>query len=827
MSLRDPTSAPAAAAFLQREGAAAAALRAIDWAAHPLGAPETWPVALKVALGLVLASPESMFLTWGEPLYFFHNDAYAPILGPRVSWAAGAPMPRVWADVWPQVAPLVDKALSGEASLFKDLPLTMAHHGQEERTWFSFSFSPLLDETGAAVGLLCVVNETTRRVLGEAARNAQETRNRQILDSAVDYAIFATDLSGAVTRWNEGARRILGWSEEEMLGESAARIFTPEDRASDRLEQERRAALNKGSGVDERWHVRKSGERFWAQGELTPLRDAQGATIGFVKVLCDRTERRLAEEALSRSRERLDAALDDLRRANARLESNVAARTAERDRLWDASPDLLVILDFEGRFLLVNPAWTDILGYAPDDLVGAQVESLVHPDDVAQTREAVKDAGGGPLPIFENRYRHKDGSYRWISWVAAPTDAVIYATGRHVTAAKAAAEALRRAEEQLRQSQKVEAVGQLTGGVAHDFNNLLTVILGSVDLLRRPNLSEERRRRYIDAIGDTAERAARLTSQLLAFARRQALRPEIFDVGASLGEVVEMVGGLMGPRIKMSVSLPNEPCFVNADRSQFDTAIVNMAVNARDAMQGGGELSVSVAPVSQTPAVRTHSAVEGDFVAITVADTGEGVPADQIESIFEPFFTTKKMGEGTGLGLSQVFGFAKQSGGEIMVASVEGEGAAFTLYLPREIAPGAGGESRAQATPATLGRGACVLVVEDNPDVGVFALQALEELGYETVLASDGAQALAELATARARIDLVFSDVVMPGMSGIELGEAIRKLYPDLPIVLTSGYSAVLAQTGSHGFELLQKPYTIDALARALQSAAAPPAPTK
>ncbi|KST58718.1 hypothetical protein AO398_20970 [Methylobacterium sp. GXS13] len=377
-----------------------------------------------------------------------------------------------------------------------------------------------------------------------------------------------------------------------------------------------------------------------------------------------------------------------------------------------------------------------------------------------------------------------------------------------------------KAEDALRQSQKMEAIGQLTGGVAHDFNNLLTVIRSSSELLRRPNLPEPRRLRYVEAIATTAERAAKLTGQLLAFSRRQSLKPEVFDVGQSVAAITEMIGTLTGARIRIAVRVPDEPCFVDADPSQFDTALVNMAVNARDAMSGEGTLTVTVGPSAGIPGANSSSAPADGFVAVEITDTGTGIVVSDLERIFEPFFTTKGVGHGTGLGLSQVFGFAKQSGGEIRVASTPGKGSTFTLYLPRVAGMSRVAVVASEIEPLVDGHGTCVLLVEDNTDVGAFAAQALQELGYTTVWATDGPQALAELAKDAGRFDVVFSDVVMPGMTGIELGQEIRKRYHDLPVVLTSGYSHVLAQNGTYGFELLHKPYSVEQLSRILRKAA-------
>jgi two-component system NtrC family sensor kinase len=380
------------------------------------------------------------------------------------------------------------------------------------------------------------------------------------------------------------------------------------------------------------------------------------------------------------------------------------------------------------------------------------------------------------------------------------------------------AEAAKRAEaeEALKHGQRLEALGQLTGGVAHDFNNLLTVIRASVDLLRRPDLPEPRRLRYIEAISDTVTRAAKLTGQLLAFARRQTLKPEYFDVGQSVQTLGEMIGTLIGSSIEIVTHVPDQPCFINADAGQFETAVINMAVNARDAMDGHGRLTVAVRAIAEMPGTAAASQDPAGYVAVSVADTGVGIPQDQFGRIFEPFYTTKEVGQGTGLGLSQVFGFAKQSGGEVIVASELGKGSTFTLYLPRVPDHGLPQQLPAEDAPPVDGQGMWVLVVEDNAEIGKFAADALAGLGYGTTLVGNATHALEELASDPGRFDVVFSDVVMPGMTGIELAQEIRRHHHDLPVVLTSGYSHVLAQNGTFGFELLQKPYSIEQLARVL-----------
>lgn len=370
-----------------------------------------------------------------------------------------------------------------------------------------------------------------------------------------------------------------------------------------------------------------------------------------------------------------------------------------------------------------------------------------------------------------------------------------------------------RVEEALRQAQKLEAIGQLTGGVAHDFNNLLTVIISGVDALRRSGLSEERRSRYIEAIAETAERAAKLTAQLLAFARRQPLREVVFDATDRVGRIVEMLTTVVGSRISLDTDFRLTPALVRADLVQFETALVNMAVNARDAMNGEGAILLRVDAATEIPAVPGHTAVVGAFISISITDSGVGLDAEQIARIFEPFYTTKAVGKGTGLGLSQVYGFAKQSGGDVRVNSIPGKGATFTLYLPRasEAPPAREPEPQIEAVEGD-GSGR-ILVVEDNENVGEHASQLLRDLGYETIRAPDAPSALRVLEEAVDPFDLVLSDIVMPGgMSGLELARHLATTHPQLPVVLTTGYSDVLAESGAEEIELLRKPYSMDAL---------------
>ncbi len=696
-----------------------------------------------------------------------------------------------------------------------------AAHGQIARTqgfcptargeprWWEVSFAPLRPG-GGAPKVVGISRDATDRRHAEVALRASQARLRES-----EQRLDALVRSSSEVRFSMSA----DWRELYQL---AGGGFIPDTtsanpdwlqqyipqghRAAVRQEYERAIRTRSTYHIEHQVH-RVDGTVGWALSRAVPLMDAEDRITGWLGAASDVSDRKRAEAAL--------------RGLNATLEQQVAERTAELNRLWQNSLDLLAIVETDGTFIAINAAWTSLLGWTSDELVNTPFAPLVHPDDLEATQAVFAGLFDAPLTQpYTYRLRHRDGSYRWVAWIAVLEQGKIYANGRDVTAERTQAAALAAAEDALRHAQKMEAIGQLTGGVAHDFNNLLTVIKSSTELLKRPSLPEERRSRYITAISNTVDRAAKLTSQLLAFARRQALKPEVFAVCDAVRTIGDMIRTLTGSRIQIVSHLPEVQCFVSADASQFDTALVNMAINARDAMDGAGTLTIRVQPVDRIPADRLHPQVAGAFVAVSIADTGSGISPQALEHIFEPFFTTKGVGHGTGLGLSQVFGFAKQSGGEVHVSSVPGQGSTFTLYLPRVQPPvDAPAAREGEDEPLVDGHGTCVLVVEDNTDVGTFTMQTLQELGYQTVWASDGRQALAELAQGADRFDVVFSDVVMPGMNGIELAQRIRRDHHDLPVVLTTGYSHVLAQDGSHGFELLRKPYSVEQLSRVLRKA--------
>lgn len=624
-----------------------------------------------------------------------------------------------------------------------------------------------------------------------------ERRFQLLLDAVRDYAIYLLDTDGFVASWNAGAQRFKGYVAAEIIGEHFSRFYTPEDRATGLPMRALRTAAQEGKFEAEGWRVRKDGERFWASVVIDPVRDETGTLIGYAKVTRDISEKKEAERALFRSEQQFRLLVQGVR------------------------DYAIYMLDPDGNVSSWNAGAEAIKGYRAEEIIGHHFSRFYTEADRA-TGEPAKALRTALLQgTFEKealRVR-KDGTTFWAHVVIDPIhDDAGVLTGftkitRDVTERRRAQEELETAREALAHSQKMEAIGRLTGGVAHDFNNLLTVIRASADLLLLPNQTEERRQRYISAIAETADRAAQLTGQLLAFARRQPLEPETFSVGERVRGLERLITTTVGSPVSVRIEINEDVGSVSADPNQFESALLNMAINARDAMPQGGELRIVARNVRHVPSVRRHAAIEGDFVAVDMTDNGTGMDAETQARIFEPFFTTKEVGKGTGLGLSQAYGFAKQSGGEISVDSRFGEGSTFTIYLPRStVRPTADHHS---ATPAQLRNELPtqrVLMVEDNEVVGRFALALLEELGQSTVWATNAESALKILIEAKGAFDLVFTDVVMPGMSGVELAKEVERRWPNCRVVLTSGYSHVLAEEGNHGFPLLRKPYSLQRL---------------
>ncbi|HUD29238.1 MAG TPA: PAS domain S-box protein [Novosphingobium sp.] len=936
----------------------------------------------------------------------------------------------------------------GEAKTFQDIgvaaticmPLVkqghlialMAIHDDKPHRWTDYELGVIREVTDRSWAHV-------QRVGAEGLLREREEYNRQILDGAIDYGIVATDLEGRVTLWNTGAATMLGWTEPEMLGQPIDVFFTPEDRKVGRPAAKRREALETGRAHDARWHLRKTGERFWGLSEMTPLRDAAGTAIGFVKLMRDRTheheaqtalrlsedqlrraqvagavglfsidiaantisgtdefcrifgveqrgpvspeifeaivvpedrvaisnvarrhdattpldveyrirradtgeerivarkadfeldaegnpvrmvgvvqditERRLTQLALETSeaqfsalaqnmptqvwtaradggfdwfndrvyaycgepRGSLDGAgwtrlvhpddraavlarwsqalaggeifdtemrlrdagggyrwhlsralpLADARGAitawvgtNTEIEAQKqleAAYAQDRDRLWTISRDLMLVCDFSGLITAVNPSAERLLGWHEGEMLGRRIAAFVHPDDRQQTAAEVAKLSTGVRTIaFENRYRTKEGDYRLIAWTAVPDERRIHAIGRDITDQRAV-------EDALRQSQKMEAVGQLTGGIAHDFNNLLQGITGSLDVMHN-RLAQGRTQdldRWLAGARTSAERAAALTHRLLAFSRRQPLDPRPVRTNPLIASMEDMLRRTLGEHIELEFVLADDLWQTRCDPNQLESAILNLVINARDAMPAGGRLTIETcnAHLDGHFAALQRDVRPGQYVCIAITDTGVGMSAETAARAFEPFFTTKPIGQGTGLGLSMIYGFARQSEGYARIYSEEGKGTTIKLYLPRHN----GAESRPEAaehrdSPPSAQHGEVVLVVEDEPVVRGLILEVLDELGYTAIEAADGPAGLAILQSNR-RIDLLVTDIGLPGLNGRQVADGGRASRPDLKVLFMTGYAENAAMASGFlepGMAMITKPVAMDVLA--------------
>ena len=542
----------------------------------------------------------------------------------------------------------------------------------------------------------------------------------------------------------------------------------------------------------------------WREGDVTLIQEVAERTW-------DAVERARAEEALQAM--------------NLSLGQQVEERTRELQQIWRTTRDMLCVADFDNRFLSLNPAWTTTLGWSADEMKAVGFIDLVHPEDRAATLQAMSGLARGEEVLgFENRYRHRDGSYRCLSWNSVPRENLVYAVVRDVTIEKEQAAELRLVEAQLRQAHKMEAVGQLTGGIAHDFNNLLTGIVGSLDLMqtRLRQGRTDRLEHYAEAAMTSANRAAALTHRLLAFSRRQPLDPKPVDIQDLVGSMADLLRRTIGESIALKIVAAAEHWTALCDPNQLESGILNLAINARDAMPNGGALTIETrnTTIDAAYASRHPDLRQGDHVVLSVSDTGTGMPQAVIDKAFDPFFTTKPIGQGTGLGLSMIYGFARQSDGHVHIASEVGEGTTVTLFLPRflgtaettqEVA-GVASDDRAAA-------GETVLVVEDEPIVRELILDVLRDLGYLALEASDGPAGLRILRT-ETRIDLLVTDVGLPGMNGRQLAEQGRETRPELKVLFITGYAedASLGPGYGAGMQTITKPFPVRLLAARLRA---------
>ena len=627
---------------------------------------------------------------------------------------------------------------------------------------------------------------------------ADARRLQLLIDAIVDYAIYMIDVDGIVRSWNAGAERLKGYSADEIIGKPFSLFYSPEDRAKGLPQIALRIAAETGRFSSEGWRVRKDGSRFWALVVVDAIRDEQGQVIGFAKVTRDITERQQAHNEL--------------------LESERRYR-----RLIEAVVDYAIFqLDPSGNVTTWNPGAQRIKGYDPDEIIGRHFSQFYTPEDIqiGVPKLALAEAAKQGRFEAEGWRMRKDGSRFWASVVIDRiTDEAGELVGfakvtRDVTERKQAQDELQRVQQQLAASQKLEAIGQLSGGIAHDFNNLLMIVLGNLENAERNSRSSTNSMNLQRALTNAkrgAQRAAALTSRLLAFSRRQALDPQPINLNNFLNGLQEFLQRTLGERIEVQTVGSAGLWSIEADTNHLESAIINLGINARDAMPDGGKLTVEAVNVlADEDYCRLNPELSpGQYVIVCVTDTGTGMTADVLNHAFEPFFTTKELGQGTGLGLSQVYGFVKQSGGHVKIYSEVGQGTSIRMYFPRyhgEARPADSDEDELRPEGEKL---ETILVVEDDADLRAYVSELLRDLNYRVVAASSAQAALTILLQEEPKVDLLLTDVVMPGINGRELGRRAQQIRPGVKILYMTGYSrnAVVHQGRlDEGVELLEKP---------------------
>ncbi len=777
-------------------------VRDFDWAATPLGPRDHWSASLSLAVDMVLASGFPMAVRWGPQLIGIYNDAYAGILGPRHPNALGRPLADVWPEIKDELVPLTLAILNGEREGYyeRDHLWKLRRYGVTEEAFFSVSYSPIADAQSAngIGGVLVAAIETTERVRQEKSLRrlsdrlesevGQRTRERDRIWAVSEDLLGVANFDGYFTSINPAWSKLLGWSEAEIKSMHVSALRHPDDAFAAMAGRKRLTEGVPTVRMENRFR-HKDGSWRWIAWTMT-------ADAGEIYV----AGRHLTSEKW---------AVEQLRQSEQQFRLLVAGVTDYA----------LFMLDPNGIVSSWNAGAERIKGYSASEIIGQHFSRFYTVEDLANElpRRALATAAATGRFEAEGQRVRRDGSRFWANVVI---DAIYGDDGqligfakitRDVSERREAQAALERAQAQLAQAQKMEALGQLTGGVAHDFNNLLMVVTGHAQaLLGRVN--DPKSVRSLEAIQTAASRGEALTRQLLTFSRRQAMNPKTVELGKTIAAFHDVLASSARGDIELRLDIPAGTWPIAIDIPEFELALVNLVVNARDAMPAGGSITLSAANV-QLNGRETAEGLSGDFVAVNVTDTGSGIAPEIIGKVFEPFFTTKGPDRGTGLGMSQAYGFARQSGGAIAVASQLGKGTTVTFYLPRSSERSAEVVTAQRAKPAP-GHGETILVVEDNPDVKTVATAMLEQLGYRTIAVSAGLEALKVLASGQP-VNLVFTDVMLPGnLDGAELAQAVRTRYPDIPILLTSGYAK--AVSARHDLPILRKPYQLATLAQAV-----------
>jgi PAS domain S-box-containing protein len=821
--LRDDSTSVDRSGFLLHGGETARLILGFDWAATALGPISTWPAELKSVVGLMIHSPVPMVLLWGEAGYMIYNDAYSRFAGMRHPAALGAKVREGWPEVAEFNANVVSTVLAGGTLAYQDQELTLYRNGIGEQVWMNLDYSPVMDAAGRPAGVIAIVVETTERVLQERRLAAERERLAKMFEQAPGFIGMLEGPNHRFALANQAYSRLVGG--REMIGKTVAEALP------DAVEQGFLATLDEVYATGKAFG--STSARLAVQpvpgGEVIerfvdfvyqPVTGGRGEVTGIFVQGSDVTERVRAEMALRTSE----------------LQFRTAAQ-AMLNHVWTASPDGLLTW-FNERVL----AYT---GLDESQLLGTGWTQIVHPDDLPEAAERWETALiSGDDYAAEFRIRGHDGGFRWFiaravairteqgeieRWVGTNTDiqeqkiiaqALSDLNETLEAQVKERTADLMAAEESLRQSQKMEAVGQLTGGLAHDFNNLLTGISGSLELVQTRVVQGRFNdlHRYLHAAQRASRRAAALTHRLLAFSRRQTLDPKPVDTNRLVGEMDDLIRRTVGPAIAVEFAAAGGLWLTCVDPNQLENALLNLCINARDAMPDGGRLTIETANKwLDARGARQRDLEPGQYVTLCVSDTGGGMAPDVIERAFDPFFTTKPLGEGTGLGLSMIYGFVRQSGGQARIYSEIGQGTMVCLYLPRYFGSLETDEATSDATePPRAEHGETVLVVDDEPTIRMLVTEVLQELGYIAIEAEDGKSGLKILESPR-RIDLLITDVGLPGgLNGRQLADQAATKRPGLKVLFITGYAENAVIGNGHlrpRMHVMTKPFAMDTLA--------------
>ncbi len=821
-----------ASVFVAGGGEMGARLRSFDWASTTLGPIDGWTAALRVTVDQMLASKFPACLFWGPDLIAIYNDGYRPMLGDKPE-ALGQPLRVTWSEEWPQLQEIAERAMAGESTFIEDFLLRTTRHGEPEEAFFTFNYGPVFDETGQVVGMLDTVVETTGKVMAERKVRAERDRQQHLLQHMPGFVgvLMGPDhrfeyVNAAYQEIAGGHRTFVGRSVREVFPELVGQgyfemldqVFTTGQAAS---------ATARPITLD-----REDGNRF-IDLLYEPIRDAQGRVQGIFVGGYDVTERKKAEAALLTTQTHLRML----------TEATLAERTMERDilsRIVETTTAQIQVLDLEYKLLAINAACADqyqaLFGARPvigDNLLET-IGRLPNPADREAAAALWRRAMAGESFTVREEWGSGDGR-RWFNMAFEVlrardgTQIGAFLTGNDITERVQAEMALDKAQSALRQAQKMEAVGQLTGGIAHDFNNLLAAISGSLQVLRL-KLSRgihDGLQHYVEMGETSVRRAATLTQRLLAFSRRQTLDPQPTDVNRLVDEMAELVRRTVGPSVQVRIGKSDALWATRVDASQLESSLLNLCINARDAMMPlGGQLTITTHNTHLTgPVAREMGVAVGDYVSVAVEDSGVGIPPEEIGRIFEPFYTTKPVGQGTGLGLSMVYGFVHQSEGTVHLESEVGVGTTVRLYLPRHL--GTVGAAPAEVVPSQLvhGDGETVLLVEDEEALRSLTTEVLMEAGYRVLQASDGPGGLRHL-QGQERVDILVTDVGLPGgLNGRQVAEAARLLRPGLKVLFVTGYAEMAAAGDTltqHGMAFMTKPFDIGELAGRVKAMIAP-----